>query len=334
VSTRLISQSEAAMLLDCQAKHDFAYVGRLAGSALRPRLTPPLLREGRAWGRAVALFHSSAEDSAQALHDQIVEVLRESLEEDAEVQRELGVYLPEIHEEAEQRLTEMLAHYVSIAERLPIERLEDELVVPIPSRTGRQHSNRYRLQVRLDGVHTDDEGREWIVEFKLRKELSPLEQIALSRQIRWYAWAWREITGRAPIGVIVDERLNKVPKEVALNKDGRPSRVQSCIPEAYEAAGGGDAEVLERLRAKRWHQRERMFLTEAEIDEAGHQLVSVARQIQDLDSGRLYPVRNPSKVRCPGCQFREICPHPEDAELADALFERVPAKQYREEVVA
>lgn len=336
-SIRLVSHSEAASLLDCQAKHDFAYVGRLAGSALAPKQTPLLLREGRAWGIAVALFHSGiASRSVDELHDEVQRAVRASLEKDAEQQRAAGVYLPDEHRESEARLLEMLAHYIglTVGDPLPITRLEHELLVAAPARTGQRKSSRYRFLARLDGVHEDEHGRTWIVEFKLRRQLSSFDQIVLSRQIRWYAWAWRETTGVEPTGVIVDERLNAVPSAVRINKDGRPSARQSCRPEAYVAAGGSDEQVLEGLRQKCWQARHPILLRPEEIDEAGQQITSVARQIQAFDAGHLYPVRNPSQMRCPSCAFREVCPTPGDTELVDALYVRKPAKRDREEMAA
>lgn len=325
----MISQSEAASLLDCQAQHDFRYVGQLVGSALTPKSTAPLLREGRAWGRAVATWHA-ATGTAEERAGEAGAALFHSLHGDAEAQREAGLYVAEEHEETLARLTPMLAHYAETAEPLALTSPEAEIDVPIPSRGGRRRSNAYHLLCRLDGIHVDPDGRIWIVEFKLRKQLSSLAQIALSRQVRWYAWAYRERYGSEPAGVIVDERLNAVPAPVKLNQDGRPSAVQSCTLDAYTRAHGRDPAVLDRLRAKQWQRRERVLLRPDEFAAVGRQLVTVARMVRELESGRFFPVPNPSPMRCPGCAFRDICPNPGDVELVDALFERVPAKRDRE----
>jgi hypothetical protein len=332
--SRLISHSETASLLDCQAKWDFGYGGHLAGDALKPKTATPILRDGRAWGAAVAAFHSTGGRSTDEAAEAMLAALRKSLSEDAAEQREAGVYLAEEHVEAERRLTHLLAHYTGSAGILPIDRIEHELVAPIPSRTGRRRSSRYRFQAYLDGVHVDEEGRSWVVEFKLRGRLSPFDQIVLSRQTRFYAWAWREATGVEPAGVIVDERLNEIPSEVAYNQDGRLSKRQGCDARAYLNAGGSDPDVLAKLESKDWQRRHFLLLRPDELDEAGRQLVSLAQQVRLFDSGDLLPVRNPSPARCPGCRYRDVCPNPDDEELIDALYLRRPPKRDREAVMA
>lgn len=337
--TRRISHSEVQSLLNCSAQHDFRYVGHLAGDALRPRTVAPLLSEGRAWGAGVAALHEHTGhlDATQ----RAVDAVTASLAHDAEQQRDAGLYDPEEHDRTRDRLVGMLAHYAQTTEPLAVDRLEHEIDVAIPSRGGRRRSNLYRLVVRLDAVHADEQGRIWIVEYKLRRTLSSFQQIVLDRQTRWYAWAWREHTGVQPAGVIVDERLNAPPAEVKLNQDGRPSRQQSCTPDAYVEACEQStrpcephADILAQLRAKRWSQRHPLVLRPDEIDEAGEQLVSAARLVHDLDSGRLAPIRNPHPMRCGSCAYRDICPNPHDAELVDVLFERVAAKRDREETPA
>lgn len=331
---RPISHSEASTALDCQSKHAFAYTGRLTGGyALKPKSVAPQLREGRAWGAAVAAWHSTDGDV-----DRAMVALEATLSLDAADQQEAGVYDPDEHRAMHLYLQALLSDYIAHTDLIRLDRLERELMVPIPSRTGVRDSNRYRLQAFVDGIHVDDEGRDWIVEFKLRKQLTKFELIAKARQTRWYAWAWRKETGREVAGIILEERLNATPKVVALNKDGTPSKVQSCRPEAYEAAFEGrddepDAEVVAKLQAKEWSKRHPLILTPRELDEAGRQLASVGSLIHQLDTGALYPVRNPSPMRCPGCAFRDICGDEGDTELVEALFERRPPKHERKETI-
>lgn len=335
VSThRLISHSEASALMDCQAKHDFSYVGQLAGSALKAKSTAPQLREGGAWGAAIAAWHEHAGEDVALEHAKAALEIRLSL--DAADQQAFGTYDPDEHTRIAEHLLALIEDYTAHTEPIPLTRPEHKLEVPIPSRTGLRSSNRYRLVAFLDGIHTDSEGRDWIVEFKLRKQLQAFELIAKARQTRWYAWAWRRATGRSVAGVIVDQRLNAVPAAVKLNKDETPSKVQSCRPDAYFQAFGSlegepDAEVVAKLYAKQWSSRHRLLLTDAELEEAGKQLASVGSLVHQLDAGLLFPVRNPSPMRCPGCAFREICTDPGDTELVEALFERRPPKHEREE---
>lgn len=322
---RLLSHSEVSTALDCQAKWDFSYGGHLAGDALVPKTTAPQLRDGRAWGRAVAAFHARTDPYA---------ALVAALDEDRDEQRKAGVYLPEAANEVEDRLRAILDHYISLTEPRGIDRLEDEIEVAIPARSGKRASNRYRFLAYLDGVSYDEEGEPWPIEFKLRGTLWPYEQVVVDRQIRRYAWAWWQANGVMPRGVIVDQRKNDVPKPVKFNKNGSVSKVQSCTPEAYTAAcqeveQAPDAEVLDALRAKEWQSCHPIQLTPSEIAEAGSELVSAGRLIHALDSGLFHPIRNTKPWLCKGCTFRSICPHPEDVELVDALFERVPPKRLR-----
>lgn len=324
---RAISHSEVDALLSCEARHAFAYTGALtSGATLSPRSTAPILRDGRAWGAAVAAYHAEGH-STSALH--------RALSADADEQRAEGVYDEATFASILNKLSWMMEHYVRVEpERLTLIERERELLIPIPSRTRRQRSNFYRLHAFLDGVHIDGYGRVWIVEFKLRGRLQSLQQITLNRQIRWYAWAWREHTGRAPAGVIVDERLNELPASVAFNKNGAVSKQQGCTEEAYVAACESreqepDEDVRARLRAKSWQQRHRILLRPDELDEAGEQLTSAAKLTGLMDSGHLYPIRNPSPARCPGCPYKEICADPH-GELLDALFHRRPPKRDRD----
>jgi hypothetical protein len=355
MSGRLISHSEATTALDCQAKHDFAYVGKLAGTALRPRDTAPLLRRGRAWGSGVATYHQldRGTDPSYA-KQQILVAMNNALEEDAEAQKAAGLYIPEDHEAMFNDLEMLMTHYVSTTEHLYIERPEHQVLVPIP-RTGRRRRFRRRVspdifEAYLDGIHVDDEGRYWIVEYKLRGRLSSLEQLAKSPQHRRYAWAWREIHGIDVTGVIADERLAEIPRPARWVQEKRkgegidgkvPSHAkdQLCTPEAYlEACEQANVEPVPEteasLRSRRWQQRERIFFRRGELNEAEEELRSIAKQLHQLDRGEIYPVRNPSQMRCPSCQFNEICNEPTDFDLVAALFKRVPAKRNRKELVA
>lgn len=327
--TRLISHSEASILLDCQAKHDFSYVGQLAGSSLKPRTKHLRLREGKAWGRAMAAYHSGIH--AVSPYQEIIA----SLAEDA------GEMLiePDDLEETRVKLFALLDSYSADSESLQVDETELELDVQIPARSGKRASTLYRFSGFIDAVKRDKTG-DWLVEFKLRGQLSSLEQVAFMRQIRWYAWGYQAQTGREVAGVIVDERLNQEPKPARILASGLPSHATNQIttPGLYAAACrevglAPNEETLEALSARRWQERHTVFLTRAEIEEAGKQLTSVANLAGQFDSGLLFPVRNPSQFRCPGCAYRDICNTPTDADLVDALFDRVPAKKDRQEEV-
>jgi len=329
--TRSISHSEASVLLDCQAKHDFQYGDQLAGSSLKPLTTHVRLREGKAWGLAMAIYHR--EYGAPAAHYAI----DESLKEDAAD----TIIDPDEFADTRTKLHEMLDDYVGVTKPIGLHSTELELDVQIPARSGKRASTLYRFTGFIDAIQTDPQGRDWIVEFKLRGQLSSVEQVALMRQIRWYAWAYQRQTGREVAGVIVEERLNQVPKPARILASGLPSHTekQTTTPGLYAAAcrDAGiqpNEETLSLLGERRWQQRHIVFLSAREIAEAGLQLTSVANLAGQFDSGALYPVRNPSQFRCPSCAFKDICPNPHDADLVDALYQRVAPKRDRQEVAA
>lgn len=343
--SRTLSHSEIVAVSTCEAKHSFLYTGVLTdGTVLKPKTAAPKLREGRAWGRAVAAYHAATGqlDAPVVARD----VLNAALIEDATQQQEAGVYDPAAHEAMAARLHALLEHYIATTEPLAVVTLEREIDVAVRSRTGRRRSNRYRFLAYLDAVHQDPGGRWWIVEYKLRGQLTSFAQIALGRQVRRYAWAWREQTGVEPAGVIVDERWNEIPKPARLVK-GRGkdapmvashARDQITTPDLYVAACEAtgeepNEETRAHLAGRRWQLRDPVVFRAGEIDEAGEELVSAAQLVRDLDSGLRHPIRNPSQPNCGGCFFREICPAP-DPELIDALYVRKAPKRERGLVVA
>lgn len=327
--TRVLSHSEVSSALDCQVKHAFRYTGALTdGTVLKPKSATVPMREGRMWGRMVAAWHQTR------TLEQVVAVLNEALKDDAQMQRDAGLYIQADHDAVEEKMLALFAQYALDAEPLRLTSPELELLASIPSRTGRGNSSIYRLQTFFDGVCTDDMGRTFLVEFKLRNRLQPYELIVKDRQIRWYAWAFQQATGVAPSGVILDERLNDLPSPVKLNQDGKPSKVQSCRPDDYinawhGLAGEPDPDVLAKLRARKWQNRTTVIFRPDEIIEAGRQLTSAGRLIHMLDVGDLFPIRNPGQMRCPGCAYREVCMTPGDRELVDALFDRDDPKRMR-----
>lgn len=330
---RLISHSEVSALQDCSARHAFAYTGALTGGdALSAKDTPILLREGRIWGMAVAALHGEGREAAFAKLDQ-------ALEEDCKEQEEAGVFDHDVYELVRNKLWTILEQYADEAEIIKLDRLEHEILVPLPSRSGKGASNRYSFLSYFDGLHTDPSGRTWLVEFKLRKSLSSYEQIANSRQIRRYAWAYRKDTGEDVAGVIVDERLNGIPKPARVLKSGGVSHAKDQMTTVrlyrdacHKADEEPRDEVIEAIGAREWQKRHTVFLTDAEIEEAGKELVSLGQQVQLYDSGQLYPTRNVKPQNCNGCRFKDICPHPEDTDLVDALFNKVPPKSQRPEL--
>jgi CRISPR/Cas system-associated exonuclease Cas4 (RecB family) len=346
---RLLSYTEITKALTCPAQWDFAYGGHLAGSALKPKATAPTLQAGRAWGAAVAAWHASATTSLLAYAD-AVSALCASLNDDAERQRRFGLYDPVGHRELEQRLLEILQHYVATTEpEFSATRLEEEVVVPIPSRGGRRSSNRYAFVCYFDAVSDDYRpGENWLLEYKLRSKFFSVALIANSRQLRWYAWAHQRKLGIPIHGVLTEERLHEHPHPARLVKSKRKQHEflggeyplvashatdQITTPELYVEACRATYEepqphVIDALGQRRWLSRVPVQFRPGELAEAGRELVSAAKRIRNLDSGDEYPIRNVRPANCNSCTFREICPEPDSA-LVDATFERTVPKRNR-----
>jgi hypothetical protein len=325
--TRSLSHTELRALTRCEAEWDFGYGDALAGSSLRPKVTAPHLREGRMWGRAVAAWHQVGEATEEAL---IVAraALQAAFEEDAQEQHEAGTFDPDGAAGMNDRLHSILDHYAATVAPLPLTDPEGEF--DVEAGTG------FRLYGRVDGLHRDGGGL-WIVEFKLRGTLTSFEQLALDRQGRRYSWAWERQTGERVAGVIYDERLNEEPRPPKVLKSGKPStdKRQFTTPELYRAACEAaeieaDEEVAAAFGARRWQQRERIIFRPDELAEVEREIEALAERVTHLEDGR-YPIRAAVRQVCGGCSFREVCPNPQDTELVDALFQRVPAKRNREE---
>lgn len=334
--SRLLSHSEIDSAMTCWARHAFAYTGHLTDdTTLKPKGIAPILSEGRAWGAAVAAWHAHGSDLLGFWA--AFEALRDSLDSDEREMAERGFPVDILDGlETEGRLGTMLEHYAATTEQLPnLTRLEDEVVVSIPSRKGGRASTRYKFLCRIDGF-TDRDGQRWLVEFKLRRGLQPVELIQRSRQIRWYAWALSQTMKEPPIGVLVDERLNEVPRPARILKSGYPSHAvdQITTPELYvDACHAADtppkASTVDALGARAWQQRVPIMFRPGELDEAGHELVSVAKLIRDLDSGELAPIRHATRMTCQGCAFKGICDNPEDEHFVNLGFERTVPKRLR-----
>jgi CRISPR/Cas system-associated exonuclease Cas4 (RecB family) len=327
---RLISVSEVGTLLDCERRGDFAYYGHiLGGHTLRKRNPAVTLRRGRAWGRAVAAWQETGDEAAAYL------ALSQAVEDDAQEQRGAGVYSDDEHRELLAHLTSILRHYMT-AERLPLERAEMELRVPLPSRTGVRASNRYAFQGFVDGLTREFRlPGLWVVENKLRDRLSTHEQVCASRQIRWYAWAAEQQLDEPVQGVIVEERLNASPKPVRILKSGKPSHDKTQLTTAgmyLAACQEHDERVNEETRqallARDWQKRHPVFLRREEIAEAGRELISAGSRIAEMDGGHRWPIANRSPFTCPRCAFRDICDSPE-GDLTDFEFELTEPKRLR-----
>lgn len=246
--------------------------------------------------------------------------------------------------EARDQLGNILQHYASVnndayttgsvMSLAGLDKLEHEVNVPIPSRGGKRGSSRYRFHCFLDG-HIEVNSLPWIVEFKLRSSLTDVRTIQKMSQFKWYAWAWREsMQWPGAVGVLVDERLKRMPEPPRVLKNGKVSHAkeQFCTADAYyEAclASGVDPDdaTHQYLKQRQWQQRVPLTFSRAELDEAGEELKAAARIIGQLDRGELQPIRNGSPQNCPRCRFKDVCQNPGNDMLIDFAFERRPAKR-------
>lgn len=341
MSERMLSFTEIDTALTCWARWDYAYGGHLAGSTLKEKALAPILSEGRAWGAAAAAWHRSAASKTTALWEAHL-ALMESLDDDAKAMTDAGFPPdPVLQGEVHERLASMLDHYAETTEPLPnLTRLEEEIVVSIPSRKGGRSSTKYKFLCYLDGW-CDDDGKRWVVEFKLRKQLTPVRVVQLSRQVRWYSWAVGKQSGVEPFGVYVDERLNAAPHDARMlkpGKDGLPkvshAADQMTTPALYvqacaDAMTEPKQEVIDKLASRQWQQRIPLVFTKNELAEAGSDLVSAGKLIRDLDSGALDPIRHAGKMTCGGCRYRDICSDP-TSEYVTMQFDRGVPKRLRE----
>ena len=357
---RRLSHSEISTALTCEARHAFGYTGRLTnGEVLKRRELAPVLSNGRAWGAAVAAWHSYPEPTGLTLTNVYQPMLaklaahaalRASYAADVSEQRDMSVWVPTAEQVLRENwLASILDDYMNTAARMVgLHRLEEEFDLPIPSRTGKQASSRYHFEGFIDGWLADPP---WVVEYKLRDTLTDPRIVQNDRQIRRYAWAHQQLTDMAVIGAIVDERLAAVPKPpklvLATKKAERHyqglderwytvshDKRQLCRPAEYlaacEAIGAKyHPETLEVLARRLWQFRHQVVFRRGELKEAGEELVSVAKTIRDLDSGERYPVRNTQPQICRGCRYFEACPNPHDTAYLDTLFVRRAPKRDR-----
>lgn len=340
MAMRLLSNSEIDTALTCWAKWDFQYGGHLAGSTLKQKIVPAILSRGGAWGAAMQSYHSGGTYAEVEFH------VRNSLMADQMEAQERGVMLPErMLEEQQVEVMALVGHY---AQRHPerfsgLQKIEHHLLVPIPSRTGMKRSSRYAFEGYLDWSAIDPLPLltgEWIIETKLRGELHSMSVLERSTQLRWYAWAYWQVTGRMPAGIIVDTWLALVPKPPRMvqgRKKGQgmvlsTAKDQITTPEMYQAACfqldvEPDKDLVTALNERVWGSRAIIGFTPDELKRAGRELVSAGQLIRDLDSGLLLPIRHATPRTCNACRYKKICTNPMDTLAVEAEFVRGTPKR-------
>jgi len=195
------------------------------------------------------------------------------------------------------------------------------------------------VTLRLDGVIEDANGI-WLLEHKTTSGIdTEAGWLELDDQASTYCWAYDQlIAGNGKIriggkmvnpdgywlpnkpaaGMLYNFLLKQVPHPPIRNKDGSLSVASSnltCTPEDYEAAlkegpGVYDAKYenfLERLRAKKWFHRLKVYRSAVEMEKYGAQ---IKVEHNEMELVRLHPelrYRNPTKDCLWDCPFNTIC---------------------------
>lgn len=300
-----LSYSQIATWKRCHKKWQYRYQDRL-----HPIETVYKMALGT-YGHALLEAHYTGADLTAADNDQWGRLMAEQPDQlDPELYNELV--------ELRQQAWRLMERYQDRYQDDPWEPLlaEEHFDVPLREPGGRR-SGRYRLQGFLDLVVRDRAtGQVWLVDHKFTGGgLDSYEDgLVLNDQANMYLWAARELMGVTPTGVIFNLVRTKEPRVPEVLKKGGLSKAKSIDTtySVYRQAitdNGLDpndyADVLETLGAQqdRFFRRVPLIRTDAEIDQIGSELYSVAREIGN--SGAAY--RNPTKDCAWDCQFRELC---------------------------
>lgn len=342
MSSRMLSNSEISTALECFAKWDFKYGGRLAGSTLKTKGVTTILSRGSAWGAGLAAYHAGGDIDVVRFH------FRTSLMKDYLRAANVGLPIPEEILDAQQlELEQLFYHYRDVRPRLNnLTWLEEEMTVPLYGAKSNR-SNKYQFLAKIDGFSINPTfllDGEWIVEFKLRSALHEVSVLERSTQNKWYAWTYWMKTGRLPAGIIIDTWLATVPslpRMVKAKRKGEGNAEGLVLSEAkdqvtrldwYLAACKREGvqpkrEVEDALMGRVWGQFAPIAYARHELVQAGEELVTARRVIHALDTGLYVPVRNAGPRVCSSCRFNKVCSNPGDASYVDTLFERGTPKR-------
>jgi hypothetical protein len=135
----------------------------------------------------------------------------------------------------------------------------------------------------------------------------------LSRQFRWYAWAWQQQHGVQVTGFVVNGARKAVPRVPPVLKNGSISKAKiDTTREVYLgavlAAGLNPddyAEMLESLPSlDAYFRRDFIYFNQEEIAEAGRELYELYRMAKTV---KPYKTPTPLCVKLWPCAFRSLC---------------------------
>jgi len=302
---RYISKNEIRTLLDCEAKWGFKYDDKLAGDALEPILLPARITEGGHWDRIIKAYnHGEPYNDILTMMAMTIEDFELRLKLIALLSRYSKKY-PPMHSHTVE------PYYVSLYPHLDVTIQPDDAVYEWPGNEG---------------------AAKWFVEYKLRGSLTSVEYLQRDLQGMLYVYGAR-VNGEDIKGVIYDETLNEEPPTINYNKDGRPSKRQTCTAEeyaqaCYDSGIDPDPEVVVKLETRRIHQRVMIEHFSYDLEDMERYLKSIYSHITYLEQGLLYPARVRNPIICRSCEYNSICEHPEP-DLVDFTFKRKPAKRNR-----
>jgi hypothetical protein len=212
-----------------------------------------------------------------------------------------------------ERLAPVLVEVDYAADLRDPERADCALFTP-----GGEHVN---YQGRLDLLGVDEHDAYWIMRHRVVREWTPLSTLARDEEAIAACWAWQQYyIGMEIAGTIHNEM--RLPTVAPPGGDPAPLSAggpAGPVPQ-HEGSGGGrsvpqhrrlDARASEPAEPKAvehdtgpWFRRTWIRRSPAEIDQAGHQLASEAREILDPDVA-VFP--SPSERVCGSCPFASPC---------------------------
>lgn len=320
------SFSQIHAVLSCHYKYDLAYVQRWTRRIdAKPLTKGSLVHRGMEAG----LKFYAADQTADV--EQRVKLSQEAAA--LGVRRGLKHYMSQrpIMEEEEPILEEIAAESENVARRAIREFLSEyePLVVthegsyapavefkfrlPIP---GSKHFFIGLIDVLAKERRT---GMNWLVDFKVRKQMTPVEDEELNIQMAAYQWGLGHLFPLLRMAGSIAYQIAEVPpSEPKVNKDGSMSRADCRTTwEIYRAAlernnlDPDDYREMEaKLNTKEWFRPSRAYRGQFEVDTLWNELFAPAiEQSRKLRSRRKKSVvqRSMSAWNCKGCQFREPC---------------------------
>lgn len=173
----------------------------------------------------------------------------------------------------------------------------------------------------FDGVFKDQYGQYWIHEIKTAKNLPTglADLLVLDDQINYYCWAFEQIFGISPAGVLYSVLKKTVPSKPDKLKNGTLSKAktQNTTYEVYlEAIKEHDlnpddyTDFLDFLKSSSGGSNTREIVTkhDSEITNTGFEIKNVIKRI--MKGNTFY--RNPAAIWTGGCfcDYKYMCMYP------------------------